>query len=230
MSGPPAAEPISEANAKKFEDYWHRNYAGPENIGRIVVLGGGLKFEKPPVMTAVDAQIIDQLKWGDEKVCSTFHVPPYMVGVGPPPNYNNIEALNQQYYSQCLQILIESLELSLFEGLELATPYDVEFDLDGLLRMDSAQKMDAATKGVTGGVYSPNEARAMFNLSPVTGGQTPYLQQQNYSLAALDRRDTAAPPPPTPPAVTPPAEPPVPRGMTVPEMRARFLERMARAA
>lgn len=34
-----------------------------------------------------------------------------------------------------------------------------------------------------------NEVRAEEGLDPVTGGSTPYLQQQNYSLEALSKRD-----------------------------------------
>lgn len=183
------ASTISNETAARISKHWDENYAGEANAGKVAVLGDGLKFDKPPVMSAVDAQLIDQLKWDDEKICSTFHVPAYMVGVGPSPSYNNVEALNQQYYAQCLQVLIESLELCLTEGLELSGSYAIEFDLGGLLRMDSVQKMDAATKGVVGGIYSPNEARQQFNLPPVSGGETPYLQQQNYSLAALSKRD-----------------------------------------
>jgi phage portal protein BeeE len=37
---------------------------------------------------------------------------------------------------------------------------------------------------------APNEARRRLNLKPVTGGDTPYLQQQNYSLEALSKRDS----------------------------------------
>jgi HK97 family phage portal protein len=184
---------IGPDDAKKLEDWWTANYTGEENIGKVAVLGGGLKFEKPTAMSFVDAQLIEQLKWDDEKICAVLHVPPYKVSVGPIPSYNNVEALGQEYYGDCLQIHFESLELCLTEGLELKTGYEVEFDLDALNRMDSVQKMEAATKGVVGGVYSPNEARAKFNLKPVKGGDTPYLQQQNYSLAALDARDQAGP-------------------------------------
>lgn len=192
---------ISNDTAKRLEQHWEQNYAGEHNIGKIVALGDGLKFDAPKVLTAVDSQLIDQLKWDDEKIAATLHVPGYKVGVGPLPSYNNVEALTQEYYGQCLQILLEALELCLTEGLELKDPYEVEFDISALDRMDSMQKMDAATKGVIGGVLSPNEAREKFNLPPVAGGSSPYLQQQNYSLAALDRRDSA---PPTPiPAQTP---------------------------
>ncbi len=195
---------ITNENAERLQKHWEANYQGVENLGRVAVLGDGLEF-KPMAMTAVDTQLIDQLKWGDEKICSTLHVPPYMVGVGPPPNYNNIEALNQQYYSQCLQILIESLELSLREGLGLEYPLDVEFDLDGLLRMDSATKMKTATDGVKGMVMTPNEARGMFNLSPLTGGDTVYGQDQDHSIEWLSLRDQAVPP--VAPAPAPPALP-----------------------
>ncbi len=52
-------------------------------------------------------------------VCSVFHVPAYKVGIGELPTHDNIEAQDQQYYSQCLQSLIESIELLLDEAFEL---------------------------------------------------------------------------------------------------------------
>ena len=59
----------------------------------------------------------------------------------------------------------------------------------------------------------PDEARARMNLPPVEGGDAVYLQQQNYSLAALAKRDAqpdpfgAAKPPAPPPALPTPDEP-----------------------
>jgi HK97 family phage portal protein len=187
---------ISQATADRMKAYWEANFTG-DNTGKVAVLGDGLKYEKMGI-TAVDAQLIDQLKWTSENVCSAFHVPPYMVGVGPPPNYNNIEALNQQYYSQCLQILIESIELCQDEGLgltegEIATKrYGVEFDIDDLLRMDSATMMQTIKNGA--GIMAPNEGRKKLNLKPKPGGDSPYLQQQNFSLEALAKRDASGDP------------------------------------
>lgn len=189
---------IKQETADRMKTYWEENFSG-NNVGRVAVLGDGLKYE-PMTVKAADAQLIEQLKWTGEDVCAAFHVPAYLAGVGPPPSYNNIEALNQQYYSQCLQAYIEALELCLDEGLELPKTYGTEFDLDDLFRMDSATKMEVATKGVAGAVLTPNEARAKFNRKPLAGGDTAYLQQQYYSLAALNKRDQAGPPPPTPAA------------------------------
>lgn len=182
---------ISDETAKRLKDRWEENYGGA-NRGRIAVLGDNLKYQ-PLTMTAVDAQLIDQLRMTSEIVCSVFHVPGYMIGVGTAPTYNNIEALSQNYYAQCLQSLIESFELCLDEGLALPDNYRTELDLDGLLRMDTATMVKTLSDAVGGGIAAPNEARKKLNLRPMKGGDTPYMQQQNYSLAALDERDRNKP-------------------------------------
>lgn len=200
-----APGPVSTASAERLERYWQENYGGPANAGKIAVVGDGMKFEKPSLMSAVDAEIIKQLQWDDEKIASVHHVPAFMVGVGPLPSYNNVEALAQQYYSQCLQYYFESIEICLTEGLELdSTPYEVEFEIGSLARMDSVQQMDVATKGVIGGVFKPNEARAKFNLPRVKGGDRVYLQQQNWPLELLGSDNVPPEPKPSP---TPTPEP-----------------------
>lgn len=193
---------ISNEAAERIERYWIENYMGSNNVGKIPVLGDGLSFQPRTSLTAVDAQLIDQLKWSSEFICSVFHVPPYMVGIGAPPANANVQSLTLAYYSQALQALIENLELLLTEGLGLPSWMSVEFDLAALLRMDTATQTEALAKAVGAGIMTPNEARAQFDLPPVEGGDSPYLQQQNWSLAALNKRDQAPPTPPPTPART----------------------------
>ncbi len=185
----PAA--ISDTVAARIKEHWEKNFSG-QNSGKVAVLGDGLTYQAMSV-NAVDAQLVEQLKMSSEQVCSTFHVPAYMVGAGPTPTHTSIEALNQQYYSQCLQTLMESIETGLDEGLGLVdVPTRMlgsEFCLDDLLKMDTAALIMAVVEMVKGGVGKPNEARKRLNLPPVLGGDTPYLQQQNFSLAALAKRD-----------------------------------------
>jgi HK97 family phage portal protein len=179
---------ISTETATRLKENWDTNFSG-SNAGKVAVLGDGLAYQAMS-MTATDAQLIEQLKWTAENVCTAFHVPPYMVGVTQMPATGNIEAWNQQYYSQALQNLIESIELLLDEGLELPTNLGIELDLDGLLRMDTATLAEVATKAIQSGNMAPNESRKrFFGLGPVAGGESPYLQQQNFSLAALAKRD-----------------------------------------
>jgi phage portal protein BeeE len=77
-------------------------------------------------------------------------------------------------------------------------------------------------------VMSPNEGRAKFDLKPVEGGAQPYLQQQNYSLEALAKRDAQADPfaPATPPAPKPVPADAAPPAETPPAQKSVPLEDM----
>lgn len=182
---------ITPETASRVKTYWDENFTG-SNMGKVAVLGDGLKYEAMSV-NANDAQLIEQLKWTGEDVCTAFRVPAYKVGIGPHPNYNNVEALDQQYYSQRLQFDIESIELVMDEGLGLAPDkvegkrLGTEFDLDDLLRMDTATLIKSEKDAA--GIKKINESRKRMNLPPVEGGDTVYLQQQDFSLRALSKRD-----------------------------------------
>lgn len=178
---------ISNETAERLQAKWQSNFSG-ENAGRIAVMGDGLKFEGMTI-NAEDAQLIEQLRWSAETIAGTFGVPAYKIGVGEPPN-RSIEQLNLEYYASAIQRHLEAIESLLDDGLGLrAAGLGVEFDTDALLRMDFKSQAEALKIAVTGALMSPNEARAALGLPPVAGGSTPYLQQQNFSLEALARRD-----------------------------------------
>ncbi|RVJ03362.1 phage portal protein [Sinorhizobium medicae] len=181
---------ISDETARRLKEYWDNNFSG-KNAGKVAVLGDNLKYEAMRAK-AVDSQLIEQLKWTAEVICSTYHVPPYKIGVGAMPSHNNIQSLNVEYYSQCLQVLLESIELCLDEGLGMGENIGTEFDTDNLLRMDSVTQMEVLDKSK--GIMSPNEQRKKLELKPKTGGDSPMLQQQNFSLEALSKRDALADP------------------------------------
>lgn len=195
---------IEDETAERLKTSWEEKFGG-KNRGKVAVLGDGLKFEAMATK-AVDAQLIEQLKWSAEVVCSTYHVPPYKIGLGQQPTHNNIQSLNTEYYSQCLQVLMESIELCLDEGLGMdGVNIGVEFDTDELLRMDTLTLMDVLEKSK--GKLTPNEQRKRLNAPPVEGGDTVYMQEQDHSLEWLARRDAqpieAPEPEPTPPEPEP---------------------------
>jgi len=178
---------LTDEQALDLKERWTAAYSG-DNAGKVALLSHGLTYEQMAV-NAADAQLIEQLQWSATTVCSCFHIQPYMISIGDPPPYANIEPLTIQYYSQCLQEKIENLEICLDEGLELPKPYGTEFDLDDLMRMDSLSKNEAASKAISSGGMTINEARKKyFGLAPVLGGHTPYMQQQYWPLDQLAAR------------------------------------------
>jgi HK97 family phage portal protein len=205
-----APDEMSDEQRLRFKTEWENNFSRI-NLGRVAVMGGGLKYE-PIAMTHVEGQMIESLKWSAEVVCSVYHVPPYKVGVGALPSYNNVQSLNVEYYSQALQSHIEEIEelLDFALGIGWGVGLGTEFDTENLLRMDSVTQITAIRDAVGAGVMAPNEGRSKLDLKPVDGGDAPYLQQQNYSLAALAKRDAQDDPfkPNTPPAQAPPTNAP----------------------
>jgi HK97 family phage portal protein len=198
---------ISPETAERLKREWEQNYRAG-NIGKVAVLGDSLKYESMAV-TPENAELVEQLKLSAEQVCSAYHVPPFMVGIGTMPGFENVQALTQWYYSTCLQPQFEAFENLQDDGLGLdKSKYRVEFELDDLLRMDTKTAAEVEGTLVQRGIGSPDEARRRFNRGRVPGGAVPYLQQQNYSLEALAKRDAledpfasktpAAPPAPAP--------------------------------
>lgn len=193
-------EAIKPEQAAAMSTQWKEKYSG-DNYGNIAVLGGDVKYQSIS-MTAEESQLVELLGMTDEKVCSCYHVPPYKVGLGAIPNYNNVQSMNVEYLNSALQRHIEDLELCLKEGLEIKDGYRVNVDEDGLLRMDTKTQTEVTTAELKGGIRTNNEARKKSNLPPIDGGNTIWMQQQDYPIEVLaTRRSPDAQT--TPPEVTP---------------------------
>jgi HK97 family phage portal protein len=205
---------LDEVEKQRFKEEWEQRFSRG-NYGRVAILEGGLKYEKV-AMTNVEGQMVESLKWSAEVVCSVYHVPPYKVGVGALPSYNNVQSLNMEYYSQALQAQIEEIEELLDYGLGIGgTNLGTEFDIENLLRMDTVTQVTTIKEAVGASVLSPNEGRAKLGYKPVKGGEAPLSQQQYYSLEAIAKRDARDDPfapgtPPVPPTgsekLPPPAQ------------------------
>jgi HK97 family phage portal protein len=186
----PAA--ISKDTAERLKAQTESGYTGA-NTGKVMVGGDGLTLQNM-TMSGTDAQLIEQLQWTAQDVARCFHVPGHKIGLDTGARAANSSAIYESmYYSDCLQAYLEAIELLLDDGLNLPDGSALRFDTTGLMRMDEGAMHTALKDAVGAGYMSPNEARARTGLAPTKGGDTPYLQQQNYSLAALAKRDSKDP-------------------------------------
>ncbi|WP_343347640.1 phage portal protein [Sphingomicrobium sp. XHP0239] len=179
---------IKQEHADELRDHWNNSYSG-DNAGKVALLSDGMEFVAVTA-SAKNSELVEQLKMTGEAICTAFGMPAHKVGVGAPPAYTNIEAINRQYYTDCLQIHVEQIEEVLRDGLALPAPYEAQFDTELLLRMDMATQATVAKDLAGAGIAKINEMREWFGWEGIEGGDTSYLQQQNYSLEALNKRDT----------------------------------------
>ena len=178
---------IPEEKARKVSSAWNSAYSG-ENVGKTALLGDGIKYTQI-TMTATDSQLIEQLQLSARVVCTAFNVPPAKIHLTDSSSVDSVK-LNEGYYSDCLQSYIEARENLLDEAFEIkGSGTECFLDIDFLIRMDSLGKVNYYKTGISAGIFSPNEARAKLGYLPTKGGESPMIQQQNYSLEALAKRD-----------------------------------------
>src|SRR5690625_327854 len=215
---------IDQGTADELKEYWQTEFSG-KNAGRIAVLGDGMTYQ-PMAMTAVDSQLIEQLQWTAETICSSFHVPGFKVGVGERPAYDNIQALNIDYFSKCLQIHIRAIQDCINDALKLGrrfgNRYGVRFNLDDLLLMDTATLVSTYAEATMRGM-APNEFRAKLGLPPVPGGDEPFLQEQMWPIQQLADRPMAETPDDPRPSLPAPDEQPADSEAQERAWRAEFL-------
>jgi hypothetical protein len=73
----------------------------------------------------------------------------------------------------------------------------LEFDTDYLFRTEMQARVEALARSVQGGLRTPNEARAVEGLNPVTGGDQIFMQQQMVPVEVLATRTDLTSKPPT---------------------------------
>jgi HK97 family phage portal protein len=201
LIAPTKLDPLSAARLKTD--------AANFKSGEILIAELGMKYESVST-SAVDAQVIEQLGWTEEKICEVLGMPISILNSSKQPPYANAEASQLQYKSQCLEPHLVSIATTLGDGLDLPSYLTIEFDESLLIWMDTMSRVQAAQAATSAGVLSPNEARSeWFGLGPVPGGETPYRQQQDWPLSTLAKRE-----PPTVPAA--PEQTPAPDDEEVP--------------
>lgn len=189
---------MTQTDADAVKAYWDTNYSG-NNAGKVAVIGADMKFTSF-AMKSADSQLVEQMRYSDEQICQPFGIPPFKIGIGSIPAGLGVDAINLLYYDDALSGPIEAMENLLDEGLAVTPPLGVWMDLEPLLRMDQGKKAEVQAKLVEGKIATSNDARAHFNLAPVPGGDTIYMQQQDFPIEEVRHNELPDEPVPTPPA------------------------------
>lgn len=200
---------LDREQATLLRDLWNEQAQGL-NQGKTPVLTGGLKAQ-PLGVNQDDAQLADMLKMSDQAVANVFRVPLQKLGLSTVA-YSSTEALNSDWLSSGLGFALNHIEEAFGNLFKLKGQPDeyLEFDTSALLRSNFKDRMEGWAAGTKGGIVARNEARQEFELKPVTGGNEPWVQQQDIPLSvAYDNAKNPPEPPPTPtPALPAPAQEP----------------------
>lgn len=176
-------------------------FSGSRKVGKVMPLPPGFTF-KPLLMSPEDAQLLETRRFNIEEICRWFGVFPILIGHaadGQTMWGTGVEQINLAwltlYLGPELQRIEQAIEKQMLSPVDQLRFY-VEFNVDALLRADSAGRAALYSSAGQNGWMDRNEIRSKENLGPRDGGGVLTVQANLVPLAQLGR----TPPRPTQPA------------------------------
>lgn len=181
------ADTLTIDQRKQAEELLQEKFAGAINAGRPMLLDRGMDWVQLSI-SPEDAQMLQSRAFSVEEVCRFFGVPPFMVGHTEKTTSWGTgleqQTLGFQKFTlrRRLKRIEQALEKQLLSVADRLAGITIEFNLEGLLRADSAARASFYQLMLTNGVMTINEVRSLENLPPVEGGDEPRMQMQNVPI------------------------------------------------
>lgn len=170
--------------------------AGGQNAGTVMVLENGAEFEAIS-MNPVDTQMIESKEFAVAELCRWFRVPPSMIGHGGAAS-NWGTGIEQQMIGfltfslrPWLTRVEQAIRKDLLEPAE-RQKFFASFNIEGLLRADSASRASFYATMTANGIYTSNYCRSLENLPPLDGGDELRVQSNMIPLSMLGKITSTA--------------------------------------
>jgi HK97 family phage portal protein len=179
---------LDKQQRRDLEQLLQERYMGSIRQGRPMLLDNGLSWTQLSI-DPQDAQMLESRKFSGEEICRIFGVPPAMVAFGDKASNwgtgKETEILGFQKFT--LRKRMKRMEQAVLKQLvplseRRAQGTVIEFNLEGLLRGDTASRYEAYEKAINMGLRTRNECRALENLPPIEGGDVITVQMQDIPL------------------------------------------------
>lgn len=193
---------LNETTAERLKARWRERHSGPESSGDIAVLDNDTTFT-PIAIPPQDAELLLTRQWSVAEIGRMVGVPPHMIGdVDKTTSWGTgIEAqfigwVQTTVYPE-LKNIEELVTAALLPGGWDHGSWYAEFDLNGLLRGDSAARATFYGSAIQWGWMCGNEVRDRENLERVDGLDS-YLTPSNMTLVSINGQAVETNPTPSP--------------------------------
>lgn len=184
---PQTEKKFDKVDAQKLKERILDAYGGREHSNDPFIVANGMKASALDLASNSDAQLAENRTYSEREVAKIFRVPLFMLGKDD-SKFTNQEQANTFFLQHTLSPWIVRLQ-QYFDRLlthPFGDDYYVEFDTDTMLRADYKSRMEMYTKGLTNGVYTPNQIFERENL-PKTGEKWGDQHFMPVNLSTIDK-------------------------------------------
>ena len=178
---PESSAQLTPEQISNLRTHFRDIYGGVEKGGQIgIITGGGQLKQFKNEMPLSNAQYVESSGLNKKEICSIFNVPPPKIGFTEGTPYNSLEALNTDYWQNCILPIVTMMEQEF--NLKAFTPGErcyLKHNYDNILLTDTATKGDYYQKMFNIGVLNRNEIRDRMELNAVPYGDEYFIQGNN---------------------------------------------------
>lgn len=180
-------------NAKKLLE----NFKGAAQTGATPLLEGGWEWTALAIPPE-EAQMLETRAFHVEQICRWFDIPPVLVGHSGQTTWGSgIEQIMLGWLTLGLRSHLKRIEqaiwLRLLNNREQSNYY-AKFNVDALLRADSAGRAAQMASLAQNGLRTRNELRALDNEPPIPGGDIATVQSNLFPLDKIGSAEHIASP------------------------------------
>lgn len=157
---------LDDASKKAFSEAWKKNsdHGTP-------LLEYGIKYKSLSIPPE-DAQFLGTREFSMQDIARIFHIPPSLLGDLSRSTFSNIEHSDIQFVKYGLRPMVKRYEKELEVKLlpDRLGERTIRFNLDGILRGDTAARGAFYSQMRTNKIMTANEIRKLENLNSIDGG------------------------------------------------------------
>jgi HK97 family phage portal protein len=174
----------------KLEESFNVMVSGTES--RLRVLDSMMKFQ-PISLTPQDVQLLSTRQFGVQEIGRWFGVPAILLNQteGTTTLGSSSNDIIETFYKLTVRPAIVNIEQALKKRVltsKQRSKFEIEFNMDALLRSSLKDRMEIYSKAVQNGIFNRIECRQYENMPPFEGGEI-YTAQSN--LLPIDKLGVA---------------------------------------
>ena len=164
--------------------------------GNVLLLESGLTA-KTLNLSPVDTKIFEVEKITRSKVAMVYNIPPHLMGDYSDTSFNSQEQEMIEFLTLTMLPIVtayeQELDYKLLSREERRKGYHFKFNVDAILRADSATRADVYQKAIRGAWLKPNEVRAEYGKAPDPNGNKLLASRDLIPLETLVQNPTLTP-------------------------------------